>query len=144
MMNRTIASLTLAMLLLGNSPAWAEDAKTTAAPAEKKSTEKKSSSGGSDGGIGKYPARAVSFILGAAVGIPVAIVRKTPGEVVTATKDLVGETDNPFILVPAGMVFGVPAGLLSGTLLGTFVGAKNALFSDEPFSKESFSLDDLD
>ena len=138
-MNRTIASLALAMLLLGNTAASAaDDPKATPAPAAKTS-----SSAGSDG-IGKYPARALSFILGAAVGIPVAIVKKTPGEVMTATKDLVGETDNPFILVPAGIVFGVPAGLLSGTLLGTFVGAKNALFSDEPFSKESFSLDDLD
>jgi hypothetical protein len=121
----------------------AEDKKVDDKKADTKdSKSKKASSGGGDG-IGAIPAHIASFAVGTMVGIPVSIFRKSKNETVSATKDLVGDTDNKFLLGAAG-ILGVPAGVLSGTMQGFFYGPMNAWkgTADEPFSEESFSLGD--
>ena len=100
---------------------------------------------GKDGfSAAKLPTAAVSFTAGVLVGTPIAVVRKCMTEGVKATKELTGETSNPFILIPVGLI-GFPGGMMTGTLYGFYEGPKNAAancFSD-PFSKDSFSLGDI-
>jgi len=119
----------------------------SAAPKEPKAVKEpkttKSSTSSGDGGIGAVPGRMASFAVGTMVGIPVSMFRKSKEESANATKDLVGDTDNKFLIAPAGLL-GVPAGILSGTMQGIVFGIKNAWTGsrDEPFSREAFSLGD--
>jgi hypothetical protein len=64
-------------------------------------------------------------------------------ETVSATKDLVGDTSNPFLLGTAGLL-GLPAGILSGVLQSPVVAGYNAwkVSADQPFSAASFSMGD--
>ena len=125
------AILSLAVILSAAGPVLAEDT-TSPAPEEKA----KSTSDG--GGLSGLPGKALGAAFGLLVGTPVAIVRKSAEETVSATRDLVGETDNPFVLGAAG-ILGVPAGICSGVLQGPFVAATNG-WENKSFSKESFSL----
>jgi hypothetical protein len=116
------------------------EAKSDAKPAEKKVAK---SSGGGGGSVGGAFSAVGSFVAGTFVGIPVSMFRKSKQETITATKDLVGDTDNKFLLGAAG-ILGVPAGILSGTIQGMVYGPLNAYrgTKDEPFSAEAFSLGD--
>jgi hypothetical protein len=98
------------------------------------------SSGGGDAGLG---GRLIGFPAGILVGVPVAIVRRTGIEIKQGVKDLVGDTDNWFIIGPAG-VLAVPYGGVSGGIGGVLYGVKNAWVGagDQPFGKDSFSLGD--
>lgn len=125
------AVLSLAVMVSAAAPVLADDA-PSATPEEK--TETKSDGGGLSG----LPGKALGATFGVLFGTPIAIVRKSAVETVSATRDLVGETDNPFLLGAAG-ILGVPAGICSGVLQGPFVAAKNG-WDNKPFSKESFSL----
>lgn len=122
----------------GAKEAKDDDKKDAKADTGKAST--KSSSAG-DGGIMN---RAASFTAGVVVGTPIAIVRKCKTEIVQATKDLTGDTDKLYFILPAGLL-GMPFGALSGTVEGTFLGIINSwkASGDEPFSKEAFSLGDM-
>ncbi len=121
-----------------SEPKEQKEPKAVKAAKETKATKKDSSSAS---GIGAVPSRLASFAVGTVVGIPIAMFRHSKEESVNATKDLVGDTDNKFIIAPAGLL-GVPAGVLSGTMQGIVLGIKNAWTGsgDEPFSRESFSL----
>lgn len=122
-------------------PAVAADG---AAPAESKPAAKPAKKSGGGGGGSNFAARSASFAVGMVFGTPIAIVRKTGQEIVQGTKDLVGDTDNWFILAPAGVV-ATPFGCVSGGAGGVLSGIKNAWTgsADEPFSKEAFSLGDM-
>jgi hypothetical protein len=111
-------------------------------PAKTAKTAKTASS--KSGGTAAGPARFASFVVGSVVGTPVAMVRKTKQEIITATKDLVGDTNNKFLL-GAGGILGVPAGIVSGFFEGPVYGVVDAWkgSADEPFSAESFSLGDI-
>jgi hypothetical protein len=131
------AVLTLSFACCTPVPVSAQEA-TPAAPAEKKKDK---------GGLGKMlaglPGKAAAFTIGAIGGTPIAIVRVSARETVSATRDLVGETSNPLLLGAAG-VLGVPAGVLSGALQGPVYGMKNSWDNlDEPFSKDAFSLGEI-
>jgi len=90
------------------------------------------------------PAKGLSLASGLTVGTAIAIVRKSADNSVSATTSLVGDGKD---FVPAWMaasVFGIPAGIVSGTVEGTQIGVKNAIASvDNPFSLDSLSLGDL-
>lgn len=92
---------------------------------------------------GNLATRAASFVAGTIVGMPVAIVREIGGETKIATKDLVGETNNWFLIVPA-LPMGFIGGCLSAAPQGLMFGVKNAWEGshDEPFGREAFSLAD--
>jgi hypothetical protein len=111
-----------------------DSATKSAAPA--KSSSKKSASGGLGARIG-------STIIGGIGGIPVSMVRKSKQEIINATHDLVGESDNKWLWAAASPLC-VPAGILSGVMQGFVYGPYNAwkYSDDEPFSPETFSLGD--
>lgn len=92
---------------------------------------------------GNFASRTASFLAGAIVGTPIAYVREIYGETKIATKDLVGETDNWFLIVPA-LPLGFIGGMVSAPAQGIMFGVKNAWEGsiDEPFSAEAFSLAD--
>lgn len=95
---------------------------------------------------GNFASRTASFLAGAIVGTPIAYLREIYGETKIATKDLVGETDNWFLIVPA-LPLGFIGGMVSAPAQGIMFGVKNAWEGsiDEPFSAEAFSLaDELD
>lgn len=123
------AVLGLAVILGALAPVSAQETPST-------TPEPKSQS--DDGGLSSLPGKALGAAFGALFGTPIAIVRKTAEETVSATKDLVGESENPFLIGAAG-ILGVPAGICSGVLQGPFVATKNG-WDNKPFSKESFSL----
>lgn len=118
--------------------------KTKSEPGEEAKPKAEKKKAAADKGMAQMPTRLVSFAAGVFVGIPVSIARKSVQETVNATRDLVGDTDNPLFLGAAG-ILGVPAGVLSGTFQGVFFGIKNAWTGsgDEPFGKDSFSLGDM-
>ena len=66
-------------------------------------------------------------------------------ETVSGAKDLVGERDNWFFLAPA-YVISFPFAAVSGVIQGPFWSAWNAWRNseDEPFSKDTFSLGDME
>lgn len=84
--------------------------------------------------------RAASVLVGFVLGAPIAVARKSASETVSATRDLVGDTNNPLFIAPAGAL-SLPFGVFSGCLQGPIYSAINAWKnSDEPFSKGTFSL----
>ena len=133
------------------APAFAEDEKSSApvtsgsgTPSATSGTDAQAgtSAGAKDKhGLDFRPQRLAAFVAGVMVGTPVAIVRKSIICTVSDTKELVGESRNPIFLVPAGML-AAPWGLFSGGAEGIYAGIADSWVnsSENPFSKESFSL----
>lgn len=96
---------------------------------------------------GNLPQRIASFAAGAAIGTPIALVRCTKREVVKQTKvafNLGGVRPKPLGYFSAAF-FGIPSGIMSGAICGLSDGVLDSVrgAKDEPFGKESFSLDKL-
>lgn len=156
-MNRVLTASLTALCIAGLclSPVMAQDAKggdagKDAKESKPEKTEKpekpaKESKLGSKsgGGDASLAGRLAGFTVGLVGGIPVAIVRRTGIEIKQGVKDLVGDTDNWFIIIPAGTL-AVPYGAVSGGASGVMYGVKNAWSGagDQPFGKDSFSLGD--
>ena len=87
--------------------------------------------------------RMASFTTGAILGYPVAMAKRSVYQTKSGTRDFVGETKNPFLLIPA-MVVSAPYGFVGGFLEGAQYSVMNSwrASGEEPFSKESFSLED--
>jgi hypothetical protein len=84
--------------------------------------------------------RVASIAVGGICGIPIAFVRHTKNEIVIATKELVDNSSNPWLLAiasPLGFVGGVVSGGWQCLVWGPLNAWKN---SDEPFSAGTFSL----
>lgn len=86
-----------------------------------------------------------SFALGAIVGTPVAIVRRTVAETIAGNQDIIRDSTNPILVIPATIItlpFSVPAGACEGV----YRGVKNSWLnsSKNPFSKDAFSLGEMD
>jgi membrane protein involved in colicin uptake len=121
--------------------------------ADKKADDKKSddSKAGDDGEAKPKKAkssvplgtRLASFTCGAVLGYPVAMAKRTVHQTKAGTKDFVGETHNPIKLLPA-VVVSVPYGVVGGFLEGWQYSVMNSwkASGEDPFSKETFSLDD--
>ena len=96
--------------------------------------------------IVKVPVVVTAFGLGAVIGTPIAVMRKSFTNARETTNNLVGDDANP-LLKGAGALVGVPVGMVKGTFQGVILGTKNAYSgsgSDEPFGTDTFSLGDLD
>ncbi len=108
-----------------------------------KSDTTKKAKGAKTPAKGNIASRAASFVAGSIVGMPVAIAREIGGETKIATRDLVGETNNWFKIIPA-LPMGFIGGCLSAAPQGLMFGIKNAWEGshDEPFGREAFSLAD--
>lgn len=90
------------------------------------------------------PVKAVAFVAGAAVGTPIAIVRKTASNDKAMAGQLSGK-DNPLVTGAAGLVC-LPFAVFKGGLEGSVAGVQNSWknSSEKPFSGESFSLGDME
>ena len=91
-----------------------------------------------------FPVKVVAFGTTAVVGTPVAVVRMSAKNSCESTKSIAGDKGNPLVTGMAALA-GVPFGIFTGTLEGSYYGMKNAAMNtDKPFSKDAFSLGDLD
>ncbi len=89
------------------------------------------------------PLKGASVATSMVIGIPVAIVRKSAEATKEQTKKVAGDKANP-VMTGFSALVGMPIGIMSGTIDGTKKGFKNSLKCDKPFTKEQFSLGDLD
>jgi hypothetical protein len=89
------------------------------------------------------PLKGASVATAMVVGVPVAIARKTAQNTKEQTKKVAGDSSNPVMTGFAALV-GVPIGLVSGTIDGSQAGFKNSIKCDKAFTKEQFSMGDLD
>ncbi|MBI4532605.1 MAG: hypothetical protein HY711_01555 [Candidatus Melainabacteria bacterium] len=96
-----------------------------------------------DSGV-QLPHRLAAFVAGVVIGTPIAIVRKSYQQTITATRDIVGESTNPLFVLPAGAL-SLPYAVLGGTFEGAYTGLLNAWVNsaDDPFGKDSFSLGEM-
>ncbi|MBX9690482.1 MAG: hypothetical protein K2X27_27450 [Candidatus Obscuribacterales bacterium] len=96
-------------------------------------------------GVAMIPVRLLAFATGAVVGTPIAVVRKTASNTTEMSGELSGKSDNPLLRGGSALVilpFAVFKGGLEGLYMGTANSWKNS--SEKPFSKDSFSLGDMD
>ena len=92
------------------------------------------------------PVRMVSSIPGFIFGTPFAVGRSVFRQTKAGTKDLVGESKNPVLVVPAA-VFSLPFGIMASPFEGLGYSAVNSWKASgeaEPFSADAFSLGDWD
>lgn len=91
----------------------------------------------------KFPITVTSFAAGTAVGTPIAMGRKSMAD----SKDYADKWgEGNMIKKTGGTIAALPAGLVKGTVQGAVLGPKNAWknSSEHPFSKDCFSMGDLD
>lgn len=86
----------------------------------------------------------VKFGIGASIGVPVAMVRKSLHSTGKTAEAVTGKSDNGPLVVAAEAVL-LPAGVFKGSIEGLGYGVGNSWKTadhDKPFSKETFSLGD--
>jgi hypothetical protein len=86
--------------------------------------------------------RVLGFTVGAVVGAPVCVVRKSIDEEKYGIAGMIGNTDNKSAQVSAG-AFWLPFAVFTGTVEAPVYSIMNSLKADEPFSKAQFSLSDV-
>lgn len=95
------------------------------------------------------PVRMVAIGTGMAVGIPVAIVRRTGSRSVEFSEKFADNIGGKEHMIPLGMasLMGVPFGMVVGTAEGVYSGGRNSINHgwEKPFSLETYSMgDELD
>ncbi|MCA9803907.1 MAG: hypothetical protein KC777_18180 [Cyanobacteria bacterium HKST-UBA02] len=92
----------------------------------------------------KFPVALLSFTAGTVIGTPIAVLRKTASNTKETAEQVSG--DGGAVKTAAGYLVGLPVGIFKGTIEGLWLGPKNAAMnaSESPFSKDGFSLGDLD
>jgi hypothetical protein len=97
--------------------------------------------------LANVPVCAAGFCTGFVVGTPVCFARKLKQEVSEGAHGLVGsivtDNNNPALLVPAG-IFWFPAAMFVAGMEAPAYAWRDAWMADKPFSKEQFSLGNLD
>lgn len=125
-MNKKIGLLALLALTLNTAPAFAESEGTMAKQAL------------------MLPVRMAAMGSGMALGIPVAIVRRSGARSVGFTESFADNIGGKEHMIPLGMasLMGVPFGLVVGTAEGVYSGGRNSISHgwEKPFSLESFSM----
>ncbi len=118
--------MALLALTLNTSPAFAESEGTMAKQAL------------------LLPVRMVAMGSGMALGIPVAIVRRTGARSVGFSEQFADNIGGKEHMIPLGMasLMGVPFGMVVGTAEGVYSGGRNSISHgwEKPFSLESFSM----
>lgn len=93
------------------------------------------------------PVSLAGVCAGVAVGTPICYVRKLHQEVRESSHGLAGsivnDENHKFLLIPAGLVW-LPVSLVITTLEAPGYALKDAWMADKPFSKEQFSLGEID
>jgi len=90
------------------------------------------------------PKKAIGFVVGSLVGLPVCIVRNPVSEEKWSIDNWTGDNkDKPRVTIPAGIAYS-PFAVIDGILLSPFSSLKHSWQNfDEPFSKEQFSLGEI-
>ena len=117
----------------------AKDATTPNAAIPPPGTVKPSLTQGSKASL---PKKALGLVVGAIVGTPVCVVRKTIDEEKYGINGMIGTSDKKSAQVAAG-IFWAPFALFTGTVESPVYATIHSLNADEPFSKEQFSLGDV-
>lgn len=104
-------------------------------------SDSKAKAGGSNATSSQLPLRLLSFPIGFVVGTPIAIGRCAYKQTRAGTRDLVGDSTNPLLVVPATMI-SLPFGIMGGPFEGVGSAAINSWkgSGNDPFGPESFSL----
>ncbi|MCB9470093.1 MAG: hypothetical protein H6677_17610 [Candidatus Obscuribacterales bacterium] len=104
-------------------------------------SDTKAKAGGSNSSSSQLPLRLLSFPIGFVVGTPIAIGRCAYKQTRAGTRDLVGDSTNPLLVVPATMI-SLPFGIMGGPFEGVGSAAINSWKGSghDPFGPESFSL----
>lgn len=118
----------------------ANNAKAAAAKAN-------SATGSKAGGKVDLATRVASFTACTAVGLPIAVVRRTKIEIVQGSHDLIGDVDTWYKKIAVVMpgFLAVPYGAVSGGASGALYAVKNAWknSADKPFGKDAMSMGDV-
>lgn len=88
------------------------------------------------------PRRLLGVVVGAVVGTPVCLVRKTIDEEKYGIAGIIGTNNNKAVVTTAG-VFWLPFAFMTGTVESPVYATLNSLNAEEPFSKAQFSLSDV-
>lgn len=95
----------------------------------------------------KGPKAIAGLCTGFVIGIPICFARKLPQETKEGAHGIVGsivkDGNNKFLLVPATLIY-LPAACVFLTLEAPSYALRDAYMADKPFSKEQFSLGELD
>lgn len=89
------------------------------------------------------PTRVASFLVGAPIGLPVMMVKRTVHQTKAGNRDFIGDRTNPLFVIPATVIslpFGAVGGFCEGWQYSIYNSWKAS--GEEPFSKESMSLED--
>jgi hypothetical protein len=117
-------------------PVWADDPKATTAQAKSRASH-----------IVALPKAIVGFCAGAIVGTPICFVRQFPKEVTQGAHGFVGSIvsneNNKLLFLPACVLWLPVAGVVT-TLEAPGYAVKDAYTAEKAFSKEQFSLGELD
>ena len=94
-------------------------------------------------GAAMIPVRLLAFGVGAVVGTPIAVLRKTCENTTTMSGEIGGK-DNPALRGASALAI-LPFAVFKGGLEGLYYGTANswANSSEHPFSKDSFSLGEM-
>ncbi|MBZ0187655.1 MAG: hypothetical protein K8F91_15520 [Candidatus Obscuribacterales bacterium] len=91
------------------------------------------------------PQRMASFAVGAVVGMPIAIARRTYHQTRQGSRDLIGESRNPLLVVPT-TILSLPFAIMGGPVEGFGYAIYNSWKGSgvTPFGCESFSLGEME
>lgn len=100
--------------------------------------------GGMHGAV-MLPVRIVAFGVGAVVGTPIAIIRKTAENTHEMATEASGKSDNKLLVGVAGIAI-LPFAVFKGGLEGGYYGTANSWknSSEKPFSLASFSMGEME
>jgi len=135
---RKLVTISLACICITLSGAAASaDSAATQSPPPKKSLH-----------LASVPKAIAGFCAGFVVGVPVCFAKKLPQEAIEGARGVLGSIsdkaeDNKFLLGTTFAICLVPAGLVT-CLDAPMYSLRNAWMADKPFSKEQFSLTELD
>lgn len=148
-LDRFASSLLATLLVVSSTAAWAEPSPSDPAANNSSSSStsansKKSSSSSSTFSLSDLPKKALGFLTGCVVGIPVCCVRNTIYDEKYAVKNWTGDTDVTRLKILTGVVWAPFAASEACGVSPLLAMKHSAQHFNEPFSKAQFGLGDLD
>ena len=146
-MSRKHRNLIFSIAALGSAcistvPAWADDPQTTSVQAPTNVQAKSAASH-----ITALPRAIAGFCAGVVVGTPICFARKFPQEVKNGAHGFIGSIgsteDSKLLFIPACVAW-VPVALVITSVEAPGYAVKDAYTAEKAFSKEQFSLGELD
>lgn len=131
-MNKKYASIMCGLILSAGTiaPAFAADGGETAVPDLLR-------------GVSMTPVKLAAWGVSTVVGTPIAVLRYTAHDTKKCVNDFGWKSDNKMLKAVSPIV-GIPAGVFTGGVEGTWKGWTNAWDNNkEPFGKEALSLGEI-